>query len=49
MSEKNILLNSAHGPFMAPGSREWTTNFPSMDISRRKLKYKFVDKIILIL
>jgi len=46
---KNISLNLANGPFMAPGSHEWTTTFPSMELSLRILKYRFVAKIIFIL
>ena len=31
LSEKNVLLTSASGPFMALLSHEWTIQFPSMD------------------
>jgi hypothetical protein len=31
--QKNVLLNSAICPFIALGSKKWTTHFPSMDLN----------------
>jgi len=46
--QKNVLLNSANGPFIALGSQVWTTHFPSMDLNHviRKYTRRFVGKIM---
>ena len=31
VGKKNVLLDLAGGPFIAQGSHEWTTQFPSLD------------------